>query len=536
MANSDELLTASAFPMTIAALWNQRCRQTPQHTFLIQNKQRYSYEDVDQLSEEAGDMLDAYGLVSGDVVAIQLATNVTAIQLFIACFKRGLTILPLNPHLDDEETSSLIKKMAPTVIITKSDGCNSLSFNNQLLNDYNKHIVRLGQTDLQIMTDEHHRTEMIAGNSPAVILCTSGTTGAAKGVMLTNQNILYSELQFNRIYGIQDSDVQVLPSGLYHALGFHHGLISTILAGSTLVLIEHYSPDTLKRAINDYGCTYLVTVPTVIFDIFEWSTRPKSLRFIISGGAPLGYELLRTAWKLAVPVYNIYGLTECVPFVCTSPAYYQMKEGQLTGGYPIDGMSVAILNNQHQKITQTNQEGRIMAKGPVVFSGYYHDQERTDQVLSPDGWLDTGDIGHWNADHALEVDGRSKDIIIRGGENIPAYVVERELQQYPNIKEAAAVGIKDKRLGELIGAFVVLSDPNISVTLQQVKQFLAEHNVVKKIWPERLIIVDKLPKTSSGKAKKRVLIAFLKSHPSSFYRPMHLSSGDDGWGVTSMDA
>lgn len=537
MTNSDTIAAVSAFPMTIAAVWKQRCRQTPQSPFLIQNKHQYSYQEVDELSNHAGELLDQFKLVAGSVVALQLATSVTEIQLMIACFKRKITVLPLNPHLDNEETEGLFAKMQPALIITKNDGRNSLSLDNQVLNNYHRQTVRLSQVDLQVMATSSKVVPMINSKLPAVILCTSGTTSSAKGVMLSNQNVLYSELQFNRIYGIQADDVQVLPSGLYHALGFHHGLISTILAGSTLVLIEHYSANNLRQAMLTYGCTYLVTVPTVIFDVFGWLKGSKTLRFIVSGGAPLGNELMRMACQLSVPVYNIYGLTECAPFVCTTPAYYKMKHGHTTGGYPIDGMTVAILNDQDQTIKQSNQEGRIVARGPVVFSGYYRDSKRTDQVLSSDGWLDTGDIGHWNSEHALEVDGRSKDIIIRGGENIPAYVVERELLKYPNIKEAAAVGIKDPRLGELIGAFVVLNASAATVTLTQVKQFLADHKVAKKVWPERLIIVDRLPKTSSGKAKKRVLVALLHSHIQS--RPItdtHHGRGDDGWGVTSMDA
>lgn len=528
MTNSNSLQTPSTFPLTIAAVWRKRCMKTPERTFLIQDRQRLTYQEVDQLSDEAIDLLDQFNIQTGDVVAVQLATSITAVQLMLACIKHNVTVLPLNPHLDPDETQALIDKMQPALMVTQSDGRNSLSLNNCPAG-YERQSIRLSQVPLQVMIN-HHKTPAAANaQHPVVILCTSGTTSFPKGVILSDQNVLYSELQFNRIYNITADDVQILPSGFYHAIGFHHGMVSTILAGSTLVLMRRYSSAALKRTIVTMHCTYLVTVPTVIYDILGWFKRPSALRFIISGGSPLSCDLIKRAKAVQLPVYNIYGLTECAPFLCTIPAYFETKHQQTTAGYPIDGVEVAILDDEGHQVTAEGQVGQIVVKGPVVFGGYYHEPVKTKQALDAAGWLKTGDLGHWNHDQAVAVDGRSKDIIIRGGENISAYVIERALLRHPHVQEAAAVGLKDHRLGEIIGVFIVTTPAHTVLTLDMLKHFLDGHGVAKKFWPERVKIVPSLPRTSSGKVKKRALVAQQDGDPV----VSHERSGhDSGWGVT----
>ena len=529
MTNSNHLPAPSTFPLTIAAAWRSRCLKTPGKTFLIEDQQRLSYQEVDQLSNDTTTLFDDFNIVPGDVVAVQLATSITAVQIMLACIKRGITVLPLNPHLDPDEPQALVDKMQPALMVTQSDGRNPLSLNGDPAG-YVRQTLRLSQVPVEVLTRQNKSAGDPATPQPVVILCTSGTTSFSKGVALSDQNVLYSELQFNRIYGITKDDVVVMPSGFYHAIGFHHGMVSTILAGGTLVLMRHYSPAGLQRVMGSHHCTYLVTVPTVIYDVLEWFKRPSTLRFIISGGSPLSNDLIQQARAVQLPLYNIYGLTECAPFLCTTPAYFDMKRQQTTAGYPIDGVEVAVLDQQRQRITRSDQVGQIVVKGPVVFEGYYHDAEKTHQVLDAAGWLTTGDLGHWNGDQALVVDGRSKDIIIRGGENLSAYVIERELLHHPHVKEAAAVGLRDHRLGEIIGVFIVTTPGTTAVNLPTLQHFLAGRHVAKKFWPEKVMIVPSLPKTSSGKVKKRELI--LKTKNSGQVPLQNHTGHDTGWGVT----
>lgn len=530
MIGSYKLPTASTFPLTIAEVWQERCEKTPDKIFLAQADRQVTYREFDELSEHAAKFLDKLQLTAGDVVAVQMATCMTEVQLIIACLKRKITVLPLNPHLDQEEAVALIGRFQPDLIVTQADGRNSLSFENISQIDYMTNRIKLNQVPLILLEPTNKSNEEHVKPAPAVILCTSGTTSYSKGVMLSNQNVLYSELQFNRMYGIESGDVQILPSGLYHAIGFHHGLVSTILAGSTLVLMQRYSVEGLQRLINRYYCTYLVTVPTVIYDILGWFKQPSTLTRVISGGARLGDDMMQKAKEVGLPVYNIYGLTESAPFLCTSPAYFKMKQGETTAGFPIDGVQVKLMDERQRQITAANRIGQIAVRGPVVFSGYYHDEAETKKALSLDGWFQTGDLGHWNDDDALEVDGRSKDMIIRGGENISAYIIEQKLLHHPGIKEAAVVGLKNSRLGEIIGAFVVMQPDYLPLTLTQVKQFFEKTDVAKKFWPEKLTVVATLPKTGSGKVRKHLLAKMVEHGHLEYEQPMRHVSGDSGWG------
>lgn len=532
MISSDELLGANAFPLTIAEVWRERCEKTPDHIFVAQADQQLTYHEFDQLSDQAVAFLDQQQLVAGDVVAIQMATCLTSVQLMIACLKRQLTILPLNPHLDQEEALALIGRFQPNLIVTQADGRNSLSFENISQIGYMVNHTKLTSVPLITLSSAQRQTKYSADQvQPVVILCTSGTTSFAKGVMLSNQNVLYSELQFNRIYGITATDVLVLPSGFYHAIGFHHGLVSTILAGSSMVLMQHYLVAGLHRLIDRYHCTYLVTVPTVIYDVLNWYQRPSSLTRVISGGARLDDDLMMAAKAVQLPIYNIYGLTESAPFLCTSPAYFKMKQAETTAGYPIDGVQVKLIDEQQREIKQTDRIGQIIVRGPVVFQGYYRDTGETQKALNADGWFQTGDLGHWNHDSALEIDGRSKDMIIRGGENVSTYIVERELRRHPGIKEAAVVGLKNRRLGEIIGAFIIMQPDYVPLSLDQIKKFFAENHMAKKFWPEKVVVVTDFPMTSSGKIKKHLLIKMVEHGCLNDVKPVlqHVS-GDNGWG------
>lgn len=522
------LSTSKTFPLTIADAWHHRCQKTPDQCFLIQDGHSVTYQQLDKLSEEAIDIFQQFGVEPFDIVAIQLRTSVTAVQLMIACLKQNIVVLPLDIHLSQQEVNYTIQKFQPKLILTDLDHEDLLMEAEFQGVKGNTAQIKLGQKLLAVAQyglseDNKPQSEVLSAQrdiseETAAILCTSGTTGFSKGVVLSNQNILYSELQFNRIYNIDHTAVSVLPSGFYHAIGFHHGLISTILAGSTLILIPHYTVNELRKAIEKYHCTHLVTVPTVAYDVLTWFRQPSTLTKMIVGGAVLSEAVLKQAKDKQLPIYNIYGLTESVPFLCTSPAYFEMHQGMTTAGYPIDGMRVQLVDAKGSPIQRTHQLGEIMVQGPTVFKGYYQDRRATQRVLTETGWLHTGDLGHMTADGGIAVDGRIKDLIIRGGENISTKIIEEILLKHPAIKEAAVVGVKDPRLGEIIGTCVVLNGQQSLLTLAQIKTFFEQQCIAKKFWPERLYIMSKLPKTSTGKIQKYLLVRMIQENVDTGFR------------------
>lgn len=338
----------------------------------------------------------------------------------------------------------------------------------------------------------------------ALILNTSGTTGAPKGVVLSNKNILSSELAFNEAFEISQSDIIAMPSGFYHAIGFHHGLISTILAGSSMVIMRHYHVETLAQILKTHPVTFVDSVPTVIYDILFRIENLGKLRQLISGGDKLKPNLLEKAKQRKLPVYNCYGLTEAVPFSYTPKKYFLDSNYSATAVTPMKGIKIRLLDDQQHEITIPNIKGSIEVTGPVIFREYLLKPEKT--KASFDGeWFITGDFGHYNEAGLLEIDGRNSDKIIRGGENISAKVVEAKVSMCPQIKEVAVIGLPDVRLGQRIGAFVVLNNCNTVFSKQQLIDFLANERVDKKLWPEKLYVLPELPKTANGKVKKYIL-------------------------------
>lgn len=493
--------------------WRRRCRSTPGSVFLISEERELTYAEADRMADLAISILDQCHVRRGDVVGLQMETNLTYVIMLIACFKAELLTMPLSPRLNPDEACYLVEQMKPSLLVMDHDqgplamacrdGAHNYSGGKVQLNQRTLFIQR--RLSLSASPAESGYDSLSAANRPAAILCTSGTTSYTKGCLLSNKNILASEISFNQIYEITDKDRLILASGFYHAIGFHHGIVSTFLAGGSMVLLGRYSSQAMMELTRRYCCTYTVTVPTVVYDLLAWYRPGDPLKRVISGGAPLSQDMLGMAWKSGLPLYNIYGLTECAPFSCTTPAYYRAHEGMTTAGFPICGTKIRLVDKTGRQVREWGRSGQILVQGPTVFQGYYRNPKETHKVLTSDGWFSTGDQGHMTPDGALVMDDRLKDMVIRGGENISTGLVESYLLGHPDIAEAAVVGVDDPRLGERIGAFIVMKTGKRPLELEQVKEYLASRGVIKKFWPEVLKVRKSLPRTSSGKIKKYLL-------------------------------
>ncbi|MDF7639905.1 AMP-binding protein [Lactobacillus sp. ESL0791] len=490
---------------TVAALWDKRIEASAGNTFLINEARSYSYGEIAQLVDEQMKFLLSLGIKAGSLVALQFELDVENIVMIIACIKLKVIINPLNPHFDVEEIKNLVKRFNPFAIIAQKSirGRDTLCNLNEI-----PHYQTCESGDLKIFVKDNQSLSAINDNSSdedaaLVILNTSGTSGAPKGVVLTNKNVLEAEYGYNKAFAIKSSDMILMPSGMYHAIGFHHGLISTIIAGSTIVIMKHYQVDKLAQLIAKYPITYIDSLPTIMYDILFKVKNLGKLKQLICGGDKIKPKLLLKAKERQIPLYNCYGLTEAVPFSYT-PAEYFVSQGQMTTAVkPIEKVKTRLVASG-KLITESNAQGIIEVAGPVIFKEYFLDLEKTKQSFDGE-WFVTGDVGHYNQQGLLEIDGRNSDKIIRGGENISAQVVEDKIKKCKNIKEVAVLGVPDERLGQRIGAFIVLLDANITLTKEDLLVELANHNVDKKFWPEKLWVLASLPRTANGKIKKYIL-------------------------------
>jgi acyl-CoA synthetase len=356
-------------------------------------------------------------------------------------------------------------------------------------------------------TEELPRPE-VCSEDVAAILFTSGTTKGSRGVMLTHNNIISSELVFCEGLRLDCEDAIFMPAPLSHATGFHHGIISTMLHGGKIVLLDRYDARKSMEMMEKEQCTFSMGATPFVYDYLklmsEGVPKPSALKFYICGGAPVPYELTRIAWnKHQLMVCECYGSTESVPHVFVPPEDAMEMKG-LWSGKVFDSIEVRIVDEQGNDVPP-GETGEEISRGPNVFVGYLGSPEETDLALDDEGWYHSGDLCYGDGAGHIKICGRKKDIIVRGGENLNINEMEANLHGCPGLENVAIVGMKDIRLGERVCAFVVPKDPEHPVSKEEISFYLKNRRVSKWLWPERIEYIDELPYTDSGKIKRYVL-------------------------------
>lgn len=348
-------------------------------------------------------------------------------------------------------------------------------------------------------------------NDVALILPTSGTTGLPKGVPRTHNSYLA---------GITVASIETgpetilgLPTPIGHGLAQQGAAGSAIMAGATVVLIEVIRAKEIMEAIQKYRMSRIILVPTLLEDMLNHPDLHRydlsSLRVVGSSSSALRPETLDKAKALfdrlgTVLEGSVYGSTEgpCArhePGVPVSPEIFRTSIGK-----PIcKGDHWKVINEQEEEVPP-NTEGELAARGPLVFTGYYRSEAENREVFTRDGYYKMGDLGRIDETGNIFITGRKKDVIKRGGEGITASEVENLLHMHPNIEAAAVVGMPDARLGEIVCAFVVPKTGK-TVSFDSLISFLKGIGAGKLLLPERLEIVEGLPKTPVGKVDKAAL-------------------------------
>ncbi|MFQ3620238.1 MAG: AMP-binding protein [Spirochaetales bacterium] len=341
---------------------------------------------------------------------------------------------------------------------------------------------------------------------PAVLLYTSGTTGLPKGVMLSHKNF-YSQCSevVAKVLPLEPTDrvVGVLP--LYHVYGLSNGLISTIYFGCTIALIPQYSPQTLLETIQATKATMLIAIPTMYIHLLTLARArktemPKTLRYCISGGAPLPLSVLTEFERVFhTSIVEGYGLTETTSAVSLNKSGEQYKPGSIGPASP--GVQMKIVNDNFQELPD-GEVGEIVIRGNVVTRGYWNNPQATSETIR-DGWLLTGDLGYRDKDGYFFITDRKKDLIIRGGYNISPREIEELLFTHPKIEDAAVIGAYDKRQEEIVKAIVVVRAGE-TLTEKEVIQFCTANLAPYKV-PKIVEFRNSLPKSATGKVLKKEL-------------------------------
>lgn len=481
---------------------------------------RYTYREMDDLSDRVAAVLQSMGAEPGHAVTYQITPRCEFVAVTLACFKLGAVAAPLGMCFEGAELRGLLELLESRVHLSVASYRGKpretmLSRTVQSLPHLRQTVlVGDGQGELPSLKDllenpqptpPRHRG---LGGDLAAILCTSGTTRGCKAVMFTHNNIIYSEDVFNRELGITHQDAIFMPAPLSHATGFHHGILSPMLCGGRVVLQERFCCSEAVALMNREQCTYSMGATPFIYDLTarldETGERLPHLRFYICGGAPVPEELVNRAWDHhGILVCECYGSTESVPHLFVRPEEALEVKGRWSGR-AMEGVEVRIVDD-HRRPLPPGAVGEEASRGPNVFVGYWKDPALTGQVLDDEGWYYSGDLCVMDELGRVKVVGRKKDILIRGGENLNVNDLNDELEGCPGVADHAVVGMPDPRMGERICAFVVCT-PGAEVHRADVVAYLKSKGVHKRHWPERLERIGAIPRTESGKIQKHLLV------------------------------
>ncbi|HAV9163764.1 TPA: medium-chain fatty-acid--CoA ligase [Escherichia coli] len=507
---------------SLADYWQQTARAMPDKIAVVDNHgASYTYSALDHAASCLANWMLAKGIESGDRIAFQLPGWCEFTVIYLACLKIGAVSVPLLPSWREAELVWVLNKcqakmfFAPTLFKQTRPVDLILPLQNQL--PQLQQIV--GVDKLAPATSSLSLSQIIADNTPlttaitthgdelAAVLFTSGTEGLPKGVMLTHNNILASERAYCARLNLTWQDVFMMPAPLGHATGFLHGVTAPFLIGARSVLLDIFTPDACLALLEQQRCTCMLGATPFVYDLLNLLEKQpadlSALRFFLCGGTTIPKKVARECQQRGIKLLSVYGSTESSPHAVVN-LDDPLSRFMHTDGYAAAGVEIKVVDDA-RKTLPPGCEGEEASRGPNVFLGYFDEPELTARALDEEGWYYSGDLCRMDEAGYIKITGRKKDIIVRGGENISSREVEDILLQHPKIHDACVVAMPDERLGERSCAYVVLKAPHHSLSLEEVVAFFSRKRVAKYKYPEHIVVIEKLPRTASGKIQKFLL-------------------------------
>lgn len=437
--------------------------------FISENDAKMTFEDIVIWAEIFAKRLNGI-----KCCAILCSSEMAASMALLACFAAEVTAVPLSMRYGEAHCNKILDTISPDAIIMDTNG----------------EIAVYKLKDSQYIAPDEH---------PALIMCTSGTTGKSKGAMLSEKNIMTNVSDISEYFQIDTSDTILIARPLYHCAVLTGEFLTAIVRGANIRFYsEQFNPTRMLELIKEYKITTFCGTPTLlsIMAKFNRGTTAQTLKRICISGECMSAELGRKI-RAAFPdcnIYHIYGLTEACPRVSYLPPEY-FEEYPDCVGIPLKSVSVKLLNQAGLPCNE-NEEGLLYVKGDNVMLGYYREPEKTSSILR-DGWLCTGDIAVINNAGFLKIKGRNDNLIIRSGMNIYPAEIENVLKQDPRVKEVLVYGFHNS-FGAQIGMNLVGDFSSAEEVKQLCMKVLPSFHV-----PTKIELVDELPKNGSGKVIRR---------------------------------
>ena len=481
---------------------------------------RLTYAELSRRVDRIALGLVALGVGPGDVVSFQLPNWWQFGALAAACARIGAVSNPLMPIFRQRELRLMLRFAESKVVVVPRtfrdfDHAGMLRGLLAEMEAGPRLFVVGGEGEESFegfflgrtREEEQDAAGIFAERRPdadalAQLMFTSGTSGEPKAVMHTSNTIVSSAREYARWIGLTGEDRVFMASPLAHQTGFIYGVVLSWLLKTRLALQDIWSAPTAAHTIAAEGATFTMASTPFLSDLANnEAVTPelmRTLRIFVCAGAPIPPEIVRRATgRLGFSVLSCWGMTENGGVTITRPGDPPEKVFE-TDGKAIDGMEVRVVGADGRPLPP-GETGDLMVRGMANFVGYLKRPELND--TDAQGWFRTGDLARMDADGYIRITGRSKDVIIRGGENIPVVEIENVLYRHPGVMEAAIVAMPDPRLVERACAFVV-PRPGHAIDLDGIRDFLKAEGVARNYWPERIEIVEAMPRTASGKIQK----------------------------------
>src|SRR5688572_5622347 len=496
---------------------------TPDKVAFVDPRRQITYAELRREVDRCALGLLELGVRPGDVVSFQLPNWIEWVVVHYAATRIGAISNPLIPIYREREVGFMVGLARSKVIVVPSQfrGFDYPGMVDKLRVDWPtlEHVLvvdgspgqgtRSWAEFMSTPWEERRDPAELAGlrpdpNEVTLLIFTSGTTGEPKGVMHTHNTLVAANNPLPERLGITSDSVIHMASTLAHLTGFLYGARLAVQIGATGVFQDVWDPARFVELVEEHGITYTAGATPFLHDLLAAPNLAErdvsSLVRFCCFGAPIPRALVREARRKlpGLVVVGGWGQTENALVTLGIPGDPEEKLID-TDGYSFPGMRIRVVDDSGAELPP-GTDGRLQMTGPFLFVGYAERLEMT-RALFDGEWFDTGDLAQIDAEGYLSISGRTKDVIIRGGENIPVAYVENVLYEHPQIQEVAVVGLPDPRLQERACACVV-PVAGAELTFDDIKAFLAEKGVAKQYWPERLEVRPELPRTPSGKIQK----------------------------------
>jgi acyl-CoA synthetase (AMP-forming)/AMP-acid ligase II len=464
---------------------------------------RVTYQQLrDQVSEMA-DALASMGVSKGDRVATYLPNGLPAIVSFLAASIAG-TAAPLNPGYREDEVNFYLDDTSAKVLLCPADATAAVkAAEARGVPVYALEMDSTGYVRIVGAPTGKTATPPAPGDA-ALILHTSGSTGRPKRVPIMHSNMAASTHNIVAHYGLSPQDVSLCVMPLFHVHGLVASTLSTLLSGGTVVVPAKFSPLSFWRTVRDSGATWYSAVPTIhgLLLARAGDDRPagaEGLRFIRSCSASLPPEMMEKMERVfGVPVLEAYGMTEASHQMSSNPQPPAARKPGSVG--PGTGVEIGIMDESGNLLAK-GQRGEVVIKGPNVVAGYENNPD-ANATSFVNGWFRTGDQGYLDEDGYLNLTGRLKEMINRGGEKIGPREIDEALLGHPSVAEAVAFGIPHPAWGEEVAAAIVLKEGTDAATAEASIMAFCKERLADFKCPKKIYITNAIPRTATGKIQR----------------------------------